>query len=409
MPKMPVLSLVEPDQTPILKKMNISPEKVVAYFQPIVSADTNDIYAYEVLGRLADDNGSVTSLGRFFSDRNVSREEALSVDRLVRRYALKKYAEENISEFLFININFSWLAWHAERPKEAPTVKWAKEYGIAPEKIVIEITEEEFNSGIACMRLLTEYKHAGFRIALDDYGKNASNIKRLAALRPDIIKIDMSYIHNSEKSYHYLEYLRSIASFAQAVGIEVLFEGVETRRQLDICMDIKGRYYQGYFIAPPQPSMSGALLNRSVFAESAANAHAALHAKITERDNHRKSLDAQMESFLAANPFDDRNPDLNEYLTRLCRELPDVRRAYICDRQGLQLTCNIERHDGELAPRDYLNKNWSWRGYFSKALETLTLGGNSCLANGYRDFTTKEPVLTYFYALGDDRLLFLDL
>jgi EAL domain-containing protein (putative c-di-GMP-specific phosphodiesterase class I) len=392
-----------------MEKMNISPDRVTAHFQPIVSADTNDIYAYEVLGRLSADNGSVTSLGRFFSDRNVPREEALSVDRLVRRYALKKYAEENISEFLFININFSWLAWHTDRPKEAPTVKWTKEYGIAPAKIVIEVTEEEFNSGSACLHLLTEYKKAGFRIALDDYGKNASNIKRLAALRPDIIKIDMSYIHNSEKSYHYLEYLRALASFAEAVGIEVLYEGVETRRQLDICMEIKGRYYQGYFIAPPQPPMSGTLPNRSVFAESASNARRVLQIKIAERDNYRKSLDAQIEGFLAANPLDGRNTDLNEYLIRLCRELPDIRRAYICDRQGLQITCNIERRDGELASRDYLNKNWSWRGYFSKALETLTLGGKSCLANGYRDFTTKEPVLTYFYALGGDSLLFLDL
>ena len=397
------------DKTPPMTKTNITPDRVIAYFQPIVSADTNDVYAYEVLGRLIDDDGDVTSLGRFFSDRNVLPEEALSVDRLVRKYAFKKYAEDNISEFLFININFSRLPWEADRPDETLTVKWTKDFGIAPEKIVIEISEEEFNSGIAALRLLTEYKKAGFRIALDDYGKNASDIDRLAALRPDIIKIDLSYIHNSETSYHYREYLRAIASFAEAVGIEVLFEGVETQRQLDICMEIKGRYYQGYLIGQPQPSMRGPVLNRSIFAESASKAHAALQAKIAGMDNYRKSFDARMENFLAANPLEGRDQDLNDYLTRICRELPDVRRAYLCDRQGVQLTHNIERLNGELIRRDYQNKNWSWRGYFSKALETLTLGGRSCISNGYRDVTTKEPVLTYFYAIHDDRLLFFDL
>jgi len=38
-----------------------------------------------------------------------------------------------------------------------------------------------------------------------------------------------------EKSYHYREYMRSIADFAESVGIEVLYEGIETREQLDIC------------------------------------------------------------------------------------------------------------------------------------------------------------------------------
>jgi EAL domain-containing protein (putative c-di-GMP-specific phosphodiesterase class I) len=389
--------------------MNISPDRIIAHFQPIVSADTSDIYAYEVLGRLAEDDGTVTSLGSFFSDRSVSNEEALAVDRLVRQYALKKYSEENVSEFLFININFSWLAWHGDRPLELPTVKWAREYGVAPEKIVIEISEEEFNSGNTCLNLLADYKNAGFRIALDDYGKNASNIERLAALRPDIIKIDMRYVHSSETSYHYREYLRALASFAEAVGIEVLYEGVETRRQLEICLGIKGRYYQGYFIAPPQPSMRAPSLNRSVFAESASNAHKDMQAKFAALDTHRKSFDARIKDFLAANPFDGLAEDLNEYLAGLCRELPEAKRAYLCDRQGTQLTHNIERRGGELIRRDYCNKNWSWRGYFSKALETLTVGGQSCISNGYRDFTTREPVSTYFYALGDDRLLFLDL
>ena len=385
------------------------PGGIVAYFQPIVSADTNDIYAYEVLGRLTDGEGSVASLGPFFTDRNVSDEEALPVDRMVRRYAMQKYVEESRTEFLFLNNRLAWLSKGADRPETMRTAVWAREYGIAPEKIVIEITEEEFNAGGVYMNALTYYKNAGYRIALDDYGKNASNIERLAELRPDIIKVNMNYIHNSETSYHYLESLRALASFAEAVGMEILFEGVETRRQLDVCMEIRGRYYQGYLIAPPQPSMRDATVNRSVFAESAAGAYAALQEKVARLDRCRQSFDTRIESFLAANPFDVRDADLNGYLTRLCRELSDARRVYLCDKQGIQLTCSIEKRGTELICGEYCGKNWSWRGYFSKALETLALGGKSCLSNSYRDFTTKEPVRTYFHAIGNDRLLFVDM
>jgi len=256
-----------------MRKMNISPDTVVAYFQPIVSAATNDICAFEALGRIANGDGTVASLGPLFSDRYVSGEEALSVDRLVRKYALKKYLEENVSEFLFININLGWLAVDSPRPQITPTVKWVREYGLAPEKIVIEIIEKEFEVDRSHLNLLADFKNAGFKIALDDYGKKASDIKRIAAFQPDIIKMDMSYIHNSETSNHYREYMRALASFAEAVGLKVVYEGVETRRQLDICLEMKGTYFQGYLFGDPQPSMRGVALNRSIFTESTYSAN----------------------------------------------------------------------------------------------------------------------------------------
>jgi len=99
---------------------------------------------------------------------------------------------------------------------------------------------------------------------------------------------------------------------------------------------------------------------------------------------------------------------MNEYLTRLYRELPDVRRLSLCDKRGTQFTYNIEKRDGEMISCDNFNKNWSCRGYFSKALESLALGGKSCISNSYRDFSTKEPIMTYFYDIGDAWLLFFD-
>ena len=270
------LSFMAPPVETGTRGMNISPDRVVAYFQPIVSADANDICAFEALGRVVNADGTVASLGPFFSDRYVSGAEALSVDRLVRKYALKKYLEENISGFLFININLRWMSADTPRPKITPTIKWVQEYGLAPENIVIEIAEEEFEFGRSHLNLLTDFKNAGFKIVLDDYGQKASNFNRLAAFRPDIIKIDKSYIHNSVTSHYCREFLRSLASFAEAVGIKVVYEGVETRRQLDICLEMKGMYFQGYLFSTPQPSMRDAAVNLSVFTESASNAPTAI-------------------------------------------------------------------------------------------------------------------------------------
>jgi len=242
--------------------MNISQQQIIAYFQPILSADTQNIYAYEVLGRYAADDGVVKSLGPFFAAPDISHEEALRLDRIVRRYAIKKYAEEKCGEYLFINIRLAWLPAFAEHPEDMITLQLAKEFGISPDKLVIEITEEEYNASEEYLRAIIHYKRAGCRIALDDYGKNASNIDRLAKLQPDIIKINMDYIHNCEKSFHYREYLRALALFADSVGIEVLYEGIETPRQFEFCASLKGDYYQGFFFALPQPSMIDPVINK---------------------------------------------------------------------------------------------------------------------------------------------------
>jgi len=389
--------------------MNLASDNIIAYFQPILSADTKEVYAYEVLGRFIDDDGTVQSLGGFFTNPETSHEEALRIDRIVRKYAFKKYVEEKRYEFLFINIRLAWLLPYAENPEDMKTLQLAKEFGIAPEKLVIEITEEEFNASEEYIRAIIHYKKIGCRIALDDYGKSASNIDRLAKLQPDIIKINIDYIHNSEKSYHYREYLRSLAAFADSVGIEVLYEGVETHRQLDICISSKGRFYQGFLIADPQPSMRDTVINSFVFSALIETTYKAIQNRATNAEAVRNSLDIQVERFLTENPFNNEKAESDEYLIKLFGQLPDVKRIYLCSRQGVQISNNIERNLEDIVCRDYKNKNWAWRGYFHESLTAFTMGRKSCLSNIYRDFTTKEQMFTYYYAVSDDVFLFVDI
>jgi hypothetical protein len=230
----------------------------------------------------------------------------------------------------------------------------------------------------------------------------------LAKLQPDIIKINIDYIHNSEKSYHYREYLRSLAAFADSVGIEVLYEGVETERQLDICISSKGRYYQGFLIAVPQSSMSDMVVNSFVFFALIETAYTAIQNKAINAESLRNSMDAQVERFLLENPFNCERIS-GAYLIKLFHELPGVKRIYLCSRQGVQISDNIERHSGDIVCRDYKNKNWAWRGYFHETITAFAAGRKSCLSNAYRDFTTKEQMFTYCYAINDDIFLFADI
>ena len=388
--------------------MKYSPDNVIAYFQPILCAASNKIYSYEILGRYIDSGGEVKSLGSFFSDSHTTHDEALRVDRIVRRKAFEKYAQEKRTEYIFINIRLAWLDNFFDNPEEMPTIQWAGEFGIDASKIVIEITEEEFNAEDGHLNILSYYKKAGCRIALDDYGKSASNIDRLAWLQPDIIKINIDLIHKSEESFHYREYLRSLAAFAEAVGIEILYEGIETRRQLEICMSSRGRLYQGYIIAYPQASMNNAVVNHAVFSASADDTYLKQFADFKHTEMLKNYIDARMDNFISENPCFFEKENIDKYLSNLCLQVPEIVRIYLCNKKGEQITFNFEWDCGNIKFFDYHGHNWAWRGFFREAMEIFISGKKSGLSSAYRDFTTKEKIYTYFYSLNNEILLFAD-
>jgi EAL domain-containing protein (putative c-di-GMP-specific phosphodiesterase class I) len=382
--------------------------EITAYFQPVIAVDSNKIYSYEVLGRYID-GSAVKSLGDFFSTS--SSEEALEVDRIVRKIALKRFAEEGNGEYLFINLHLDWIARYADKAQELPTIKWAKEFGVDLTKLVIEITEEEFNDdNETYTKVLDYYKDAGCRIAIDDYGKDASHIDRLALLSPDIIKIDMSYIHRSEDSYHYREYMKTLSSFAEHVGIEVLYEGIETQKQLEICIACGGRLYQGFLFAKPQPSIKNAVVNHDIFSIATDRFIKSRQDDSGGAVSRYKFWDDKVECFLHENGLEVLTEDIDVYLYKLCQWLPEhIKRAYICNRYGTQLSHNIEVDEGGIVWLDYRNKNWAWRGFFQEAMAMQDAGMKSYLTNAYRDVTTKEEMYTYVYKVSDSMYLFIDI
>jgi EAL domain-containing protein (putative c-di-GMP-specific phosphodiesterase class I) len=388
--------------------------RVFPYFQPILSADTGKIYSYEVLGRYSGTDGQVYSLGSFFEDSATTNEEALNVDRKIRYLAMEQFARESDGEYLFINIRLQWLTAYSEQPEKMPTLIWAKALNIAPEKLVIEITEEEFNEdNEPYLKVLRYYKENGCKIAIDDYGKGASNIDRLARIHPDIMKIDMDYVHRAEESFYHYEYLKSIATFAESVGIEVLYEGIETQRQLEICMNSQGKYYQGYLLSRPGPSIAIIQADQTLFSEIFNNVLMKFKKNVINSNHLRDIFEVEIEEYILGCPLvidGAEAANVDKYLERLLRALPEtVRRIFLCNRQGIQISYNIEKIDGEIKLLDFRSRNWAWRGYFQKALAVYESGRKSCITDIYRDVTTKELIFTFSYLHFLDGFLFIDI
>ncbi|MCX7715095.1 MAG: EAL domain-containing protein [Clostridia bacterium] len=388
--------------------MQYAENNLIPYFQPIIGIDSNFIYGFEVLGRYYDEKKAIQSLSDFFDSSDISVEEKIEADRIIRKKAIEAFLEADSSQYLFINMKLDWLRQYEGKPEEMPTIKFAKEYGVDLSRIVIELDEADC-LGLCdkCMTCLSYYKSAGFRIAIDKYGKHSS-IDALAVLAPDIIKIDMSLVQKSDQFHQYCEFLKTTVDFAQKLGIEVVYVGVETEEQLDCCMNSKGRYYQGFLLSKPLEDIKSAMFNDQIFKFATYKLIAQHQMSASKERSLHRMLDEAIDNYFVSNPYD--KYEIDDYLAKLANILPEnAIRAYICNKYGYQISSNVEIGTKTVSLVDYRNRNWSWRKYFTNALRVIANPQDSFLSEEYRDVTTKEKVSTYIRKISDDDFIFIDI
>ena len=93
----------------------------------------------------------------------------------------------------------------------------------------------------------------GFRLSMDDFGTQYSNLSVLLQYDFDSAKIDRSMvteITTNEKSRMMLDYMTSLIN---DLGIECIVEGIETKEQVDILRKTKAEMIQGYYFGKPVP------------------------------------------------------------------------------------------------------------------------------------------------------------
>ena len=88
---------------------------------------------------------------------------------------------------------------------------------------------------------------------IDDFGKGNSTLGLLKDIKADVLKIDMSFLHEIRNNVRNRTILQSIISLAYSLGMDVITEGVETEEQLNILMEMGCNYFQGYFFSRPVP------------------------------------------------------------------------------------------------------------------------------------------------------------
>lgn len=124
----------------------------------------------------------------------------------------------------------------------------------AAQHLRIEVTESSFENNVDLMRLrLKAFKDRGIKTLIDDFGTGYSSLSYLRQFEFDYLKIDGSFVKDVPTCDKSLRLLKGVIDIAQGQGIQIIAEGVETKRQLDLLIENGCHLIQGYYFSKPLP------------------------------------------------------------------------------------------------------------------------------------------------------------
>ena len=127
-------------------------------------------------------------------------------------------------------------------------------YGIAASNLHLEITETTLMTDFEKnMNIIHKLQGVGFRVEIDDFGSGYSSLNMLKDISADVLKIDMGFLRKSENEVKGQDILESIITLAGKIGMDVITEGVETKKQLDMLTMMGCHEFQGYYFSKPVP------------------------------------------------------------------------------------------------------------------------------------------------------------
>ncbi len=229
----------------------IDKQQFELYYQPVIDLTNNTLHGAEALIRwnhpekglvlpdkfipLAEETGLISRIGQWVIN------EAL--------VQIKTWQDAGY-EF-HISINKSSKQFHSDECA-FDLAKQMKVIGVEPQRLSIEITETvlmEHEDWILTM--LDNYRKAGIKLSLDDFGTGFSSLSYLRKFPFDVLKIDRCFIMDLTEDNQEAPLVEAIISMGHKLGLRVAAEGVETQQQLDFLRNTECDLIQGYLYSCP--------------------------------------------------------------------------------------------------------------------------------------------------------------
>ncbi len=227
--------------------------EMILYYQPISSLPTMEIIGFEGLIRWLH-----PVYGMIPPDEFIPIAEQTGIIKNISRWVIKQAVAQckiwqNLGKNIYVTVNLS--VWDLQDPSLETYIKSIlSEYNLSASKLVLEITESAMMSDAErAKEVLTRLNNMGLSIAIDDYGTGFSSLAYLKQLPVDTLKIDKSFVTHMDTESNDETIVRSTIELAHNLGLSIIAEGVESKRIIDLLLELKCDKIQGYYINKPVP------------------------------------------------------------------------------------------------------------------------------------------------------------
>jgi diguanylate cyclase (GGDEF)-like protein len=230
-----------------LRRADLAREFNVA-FQPIIELQTGATVAFEALARWQSAELGPVPPSQFIP----VAERSGMINRLtlpLLATALRGAAAWPAP----IRLSFNLSAHDCGSPEAVQAIVRLLASGVFdPRRVDLEITETATLQDLDVVQeAIATLRQLGCGISLDDFGTGYSSLSHLHALALTKLKVDRSFVarlHEKPASY---KIVKSLLALTQDMGLDCIFEGVETREEAEALAAMGCRFVQGYYFARP--------------------------------------------------------------------------------------------------------------------------------------------------------------
>ena len=229
-------------------------KEFVVYYQPKFNLNERRFTSSEALVRWNSPKHGLLPPSKF-----IGIAESANLIHEIDTFVFKKVCED-LNEakrrgrrVLPVSVNFSLYEFFSSTFLDV-IMGFLDEYKINPELIQIEITETTSQANqFLSVSIIKKLKEKGIRILMDDFGVGFSNVGNFRKIPFDVIKIDKSFIDDIDHDRKAADIVKFLIQLCKTSEMEVIAEGVDNARQVEILKKFKCDTIQGFYYSQALP------------------------------------------------------------------------------------------------------------------------------------------------------------
>lgn len=223
------------------------------FYQPIVNMQDSKIVGCEALIRWKDPVVGYIQPDKFI-DFLENSSLMVSVGHWIFERCLQDFQKikSSFGDHFIMSINVSGRQFaHPDFLIELEKLTW--KHKVSPRNIKLEVTERVMMNGVVAIEILDQCKSKGFHISIDDFGTGYSSLQYLSQMPVSYLKIDKSFVSKINADSKVFAVVKSMVFMAQALGMDIIAEGVETIQEREALIQLGAYYAQGWLYSKALP------------------------------------------------------------------------------------------------------------------------------------------------------------